>query len=235
VKKSARLLILSDMHFPFSHQDLVPWLAAIKAYYKPDTVVSVGDETDGAGISFHTHNPDLPGPHDEFERAIAGLKPLYKLFPVMRLCDSNHGSLVWRRAQFAGLPTRVIKSPREILQAPKTWTWHEDLTIALTNGQKVFICHNKSADVLKNSMSMGMNFVQGHFHSSFEIRYWANPNSLNWSMTVGCLVDKKALAFAYGKNIIKKPIVGCGIVLDGLPQLLPMPLDKHGRWTGQIA
>ena len=53
-------------------------------------------------------------------------------------------------------------------------------------------------------------------------------------MTVGCLINPKSLAFAYGKNFSKRPIIGMGVILDGVPVLIPMLLDKHGRWDGRI-
>jgi hypothetical protein len=41
-------------------------------------------------------------------------------------------------------------------------------------------------------------------------------------MTIGCLIDDASLAFAYNKNTLKRPIIGCGAILDGQPKLLPM-------------
>jgi hypothetical protein len=51
-------------------------------------------------------------------------------------------------------------------------------------------------------------------------------------MTVGCLIDD-ALALTYNKNTLKRPIIGCGAILDGHPKLLPMILEKGGRWNGE--
>jgi hypothetical protein len=42
------------------------------------------------------------------------------------------------------------------------------------------------------------------------------------------------MAFAYDKVNLGRPVVGHGLVIDGIPQLLPMVLDKGGRWTGAI-
>lgn len=81
---------------------------------------------------------------------------------------------------------------------------------------------------------MGCSCVQGHYHSKFEVSYTSNPRALNWGMTVGCLIDDKALAFEYNKLQLKRPIVGVGIIEAGYPRLLPMPLTKSGRWTKVI-
>jgi len=79
-----------------------------------------------------------------------------------------------------------------------------------------------------------MSAVSGHYHSLFKIDYWANPDQLYFGMNVGCSIDDKSLAFAYNKNTTKRPIVGHGLIWEGLPMLLPMILNKKGRWTGQI-
>lgn len=228
------ILIISDQHYPYAHPDIYKFLSALKKKYRPDKVVNIGDEIDGHSLSFHEKNPDLMGPSDELQTAINRLRPIYKLFPSMDLIESNHGSLVYRRGIYAGLPTRVFKSYRDILEAPKDWRWHEDLVLKASDGSLIYFCHGRSKNSLRNSQQIGMNFVQGHHHSTFEICYWANSLNLHWGMTVGCLVDKKSLAFAYGKTLPSKPIIGCGAILDGIPKLLPMILNKNGRWTGYI-
>jgi hypothetical protein len=39
--------------------------------------------------------------------------------------------------------------------------------------------------------------------------------------------------FLVGKNTLKRPIIGCGAILDSQPKLLPMILEKGGRWNGE--
>lgn len=69
-----------------------------------------------------------------------------------------------------------------------------------------------------------MSCVQGHFHEKFKIYYWANPLGLYWAMQVGCLIDDDSLAFAYNNVNLKRPIIGCGVIVDGVPILEAMPL-----------
>jgi len=44
---------------------------------------------------------------------------------------------------------------------------------------------------------------------------------------VGCGVDNKQMAFAYGKQFPRKPIVACGVVVHGSPVIEYMDL---GGW-----
>lgn len=228
------ILVVSDLHCPYEHQDTVAFLSAIKKKYKPTRVILSGDEADFHGISFHDKDSDLDSPGKELDKAIEALKPIYKLFPKAEVLESNHGSLVLRKALANGLSRRYFRTPGEILQAPKGWTWHFDITLRLPNGTQCYFHHSKGVNAKKNSQALGMSFCQGHHHETFEISYWGNPNALLFGMTVGCLVDTKSLAMAYNKNNLKRPVVGCGIIVDSIPVLIPMVLDRHGRWTGKL-
>ena len=104
----------------------------------------------------------------------------------------------------------------------------------MSNGQKCFFTHGRSADVLKVSQTMGMNVTQGHYHTAFTIKYWANPDSIFWGMNVGCLINQKSLSMSYAKNFRTRFILGCGIILDGIPRLLPMVLNNKGNWIKKI-
>jgi hypothetical protein len=228
---NASVLIISDQHQPFAHADIHEFLKALKHKYKPDKIINIGDEIDGHSLSFHEHNSELPSPSDELKTAINRMQPLYKLFPKMDLVESNHGSLVYRRAKAGGLPLWTIKSYRDILSAPKGWRWHKDITLTLSNGSKCYFCHTKGSDIQRVSQSMGMSVVAGHMHERFEIRYWANSLGLYFGMHVGCLIEDDSLAFSYNKLNLKRPMIGCGIILNGLPKLLPMVLNSYGRWN----
>ncbi len=210
------------------------FLAAVKRKYKPTRVILSGDEADFAAISFHDHDPDLDAPGKELQRAIDALKPLYKLFPTAEVLESNHGSLVVRKALANGLSRKFFRSPGDILEAPKGWTWHFDIYTTLPNGTPAYFHHSKGANVKKNSQALGASFIMGHHHESFNIEYWGNPTALLFGMTVGCLVDTKSLAMAYSKNNLRRPVIGLGLIIDSLPVLVPMRMNKKGRWTGKL-
>ena len=227
------VLIISDTHIPYHVNELLPYLKLLKKKYNPDKIIHIGDEVDKHAMSFHDSDPDLPSAGDELKISLPMIKELEKLFPQMDLMDSNHGSLVYRRALKHGIPKAYIRKYNEFLQVGKGWKWHDDLTIDTPLG-KVYFCHGKTADVLKLAQSMGMSCVQGHYHTKFVISWWANPDNLFFGMNVGCLINQKSMAFAYAKNFKTRFILGCGIILNGVPRLLPMVLDKNGNWIKQI-
>ena len=148
--------------------------------------------------------------------------------------DSNHGSMVYRKGKHHGIPRKYLRDYGEILEAPEGWTWHNKLNVQLSNGSSVFICHGSKKNGIQLSQQLGCNTIQGHFHTDFNIQYASSPAKLIWSMQVGCTIDDDSMAFHYNKAQATRPIIGCGIVIDGLPKLLPMVLDNNGRWTGVV-
>lgn len=227
---NSRILIISDMHIPFHHPDMLEFLKYLKNKYNPTRVISMGDEIDQAALSYHESDPDLPSAGDELRRVLPIIKEVYNLFPKMDIIESNHGSLIWRKAKTHGIPRHYIKSYNDVLGVGDGWKWSFDLTVKLPNGQDCYFHHGKTNKVIQLSQQMGMNAVQGHYHESFSINYWGNPNGLYWGIQTGCLVDDNALAFSYNNVNIKRPIIGTGLIIDSLPVLEPMVLDKSGRW-----
>jgi predicted phosphodiesterase len=232
--KYKSVLVISDLHIPYHHEDAFAFLKALKKKYKPDLVVNIGDEIDQHAISMHDSNPDLPSSGDELRLARKYVHELEKIFPKMKIVHSNHSSLIYRRALKHGLSAEYLKSYNEFLQVGPGWQWVDDLTITLSDGQRCFFTHGMSANVLQVAMQYGMNTVQGHYHTKFSIGYFSNPDKLVWGMQTGCLINQKSMAFDYAKNFKTRFIVGCGMILNGQPKLMPMVLKDGGRWTNSI-
>ena len=228
-----RILVISDLHIPYQHKDSFKFLEEIKKQFNPDFVVNIGDLLDFHAINMHTHDPDLYSAGHELKASRQDVKKLESLFPQMVEVESNHSSLVYRRALKYGMSREFLKDYGEFL-GTKKWKWVDDLTLTMSNKQKCFFTHGRSADVLKVSQTMGMSAVQGHYHTKFVISWWANPDNLFFAMNVGCLAAQKHMAFAYAKNFKTRFILGSGIILDGIPRLLPLVLNSKGDWIGKI-
>jgi predicted phosphodiesterase len=232
--KNERVLVISDMHIPYQHPDALDFLKAIKKKYKPDRIINIGDELDNHAMSYHESDPDAPSAGDELRRARPIVKQLEEMFPNMDLIESNHGSLYYRKAKTHGIPKEVLLPYNDLLQVGPGWRWHFDLTITLSNGELCYFHHGKVSDVLVLTQRMGMSAVQGHYHNSFRTAFWGNPRGLYWGMQVGCLIDDSSFAFQYNKTTTDRPVIGCGIILKGVPHLLPLVMDKNGRWDGEV-
>ena len=230
---SQSILVISDFHAPFNHPDAVDFLRACKKKFKPTKVICIGDETDFHAMSFHDSNPDLPSAGEELKQAIKELKKLYKMFPECTVVESNHGSMVMRKALAKGFPGAVLKSYNDILEAPKTWKWVDDVTVKTPMGP-VYFCHGKSGSPGKLAQLYGMSSVQGHFHEKAQITYISTPEKLMFDAHTGCLADDNSLALQYNKINPKRPIISILVIINGIPQIVPMLLGRGGRWIGSL-
>lgn len=226
---NSRILFISDMHIPYHHAGLIPFLAGLKLRYNPTRIICLGDELDKHAMSFHDSDPDLMSAGDELRASLPVIAELERMFPEMDIIDSNHGSMVYRKAKANGLPRRYIRSYNEVLGVGPGWVWHNDMTIVLPETdilpeQKVYIHHGKSADAIKTSQAMGMSHICGHYHESFGIKYWANPNGRYFAINAGCLIDDDSFAFSYNNVNLKRPFIGTALIIDGVPVLEAMPL-----------
>ena len=233
VEAVERVLVIPDTHYPFSHPDHLDFLTAVKKRYKPTSVVHIGDECDMHAMSDYTHNPSGYSAGDELRTALKDLHNLYDLFPEVKSCVSNHTARPFRRAEKFGIPREYLKGYAEFLEAPKGWEWGDKWKIDGVvyehgEGQTGKYGHLKAAE--DNMQST----VIGHIHSHAGISYGANPKCLYFGMNVGCLINKDAYAFAYGKHMKAKPVLGAGIVDRSIPTFVPMILVKGGRWVGKL-
>ena len=230
---NSRILLISDMHIPYHHPDTLEFLAHLLDKYNPTRVICLGDELDKHALSFHDSDPNLPSAGDELKLSLPVIKQLKEMFPVMDILESNHGSLVYRKAHHHGIPKEYLKSYNDILGVDEGWQWHYDMVLDLPNGNKCYLHHGKASNVTKTSQTMSMCAVQGHFHETFKVEYWGNPVALYWAMQCGCLIDDNSYAFSYNNVNLKRPIVGTGLIIDSQPVLEPMILDRGGRWVGR--
>jgi len=228
-----KVLSIPDLHCPFQHKDAFDFLIAVNKKYKPQLVISQGDEADMAAISNFDHDPEGLSAGDELKAALVELKKLYKIFPSVKVCTSNHTARPFRKAFKYGIPKAYLKDYNEFLQAPKGWEWRDYWEV-----DGIIYEHGEGFSgqpgALKAALANMQSTVIGHLHSYAGIQYSANSKHLIFGFNVGCLIDKDAYAFNYGKLIKSKPILGCGIIDNGIPEFIPMILNKKGRWVGKL-
>lgn len=215
-----RTLVISDFHAPFGHPGAVDFLSKLRREVKPDEVVCIGDEHDAHGWSRHQRSPDAPGQREELELARKQLAPLYKLFPKVKVCRSNHGERSFKAAARAGLPAEFIRSSKDVLAAPSGWDWAFEW---LVDG--VVYAHGEGVSGKDGAMKLAernrCSTVIGHLHSNGGIAYSAGAHDMIWAMAVGCLIDVSSIAFEYAKHG-KRPVLGTGYVIDGVPYFEPL-------------
>ena len=161
-----RILVISDMHIPYQHKDSLNFLREIKKQFKPDFIVNIGDLLDFHAINMHTHDPDLYSPGHELNASKVIVKELEFIFPKMIEVDSNHSSLVYRRAVKFGMSRQFLKDYGDFL-GTKKWKWIDDLTLKMSNGKKCFFTHGRSAACFKSISNYGNECNAGSLSYSF--------------------------------------------------------------------
>ncbi len=230
---SETVLIIPDTQYPFSHSDHLKFLNTVADRYSPTKVVHIGDLLDFHALSDYNPDPDGDAPGKEFEKGMKHVRRLYSYFPSASLCTSNHDARPYRRAYKYGLPEAFLRKYSEWLEFPPGWSIDtkfiiDNVVYEHGEGMSGMYAHKHAAE--RNMQST----VMGHLHSNAGVEYVANQRHLIFGLAVGCLIDTKAYAFAYGKNEKRKPILGCGLVAQGIPMFIPMLLNSRGRWTGEL-
>lgn len=232
----SRILVIPDQHAPYQHKDALAFLSAVALKFQPQLVVNLGDELDYHAMSFHDSDPNLDSAGVELEKGKKWLRKLHDMFPDQLICDSNHGSMAFRKAKHHGLPVQLIRGYREVVfpdGAGQGWHWAESWRVKTPLGDVMFK-HQPSGGILVDAAHNACNLVVGHHHGNYSIEYTASSSHLYYGMYSGCLIDKDAYAFAYGKHSLRKPVIGCSVIIDGRPMLVPMVLNRKGRWIGSL-
>jgi hypothetical protein len=219
-----RLLAIGDLHTPFHHEHAFDFLRDLKREFKPEAVVNLGDELDAHGWSRHDRSPDAPGQKDELRGAKGHLKTLAKLFPKMKICTSNHSSRHLRKAVRAGLPSDFIRELRDVLDAPVGWEWSDEWIVDGT----LFIHgegYSGQNSALAAARANRCNTVIGHVHAWAGVQYHVGPQDQIWGMNVGCLVNAGSIAMEYAKKNANRQMLSSGIILDGVPTVVPMTAE----------
>uniref|UniRef100_A0AAU6W013 Calcineurin-like phosphoesterase n=1 Tax=Pseudomonas phage Ulina01 TaxID=3138549 RepID=A0AAU6W013_9CAUD len=236
---SSVILVIPDQHAPYHHPDTIDFLIEVAAHYRPTMVVNLGDETDGHAMSFHDSDPNLMSAGPELVEARKFIHELERVFPVQFVCHSNHGSLLYRKAKAHGIPVEYLRTYREVLFPEGSasrglgWSWNFKWEVLLPDGSICTFQHQASSNKLAIAAHTGGNLVVGHEHGKYQIEY-AQGRQRYWAMVSGCLIDPQHKAFSYGDNFANKPILGCSVIVDSIPQLIPMRLDSEGRWIRRL-
>lgn len=206
-----RILGIGDTHFPFEHPKYLNFCKRLANEYSVTDVIHVGDIVDNHALSYHDHDPDGLSPEQEIELAVKKIKKWEKAFPKLKLCRGNHDVMIDRKGKTSGLPNRCFKPFREIWDLPSGWVDDWEFVI---DGVKY--CHGTGYSGKYGHVSAAydnrMSTVIGHLHSTAGVEYLANSQSLIFGMCVGCGINRKKYAFAYGKDFKRKPVLSAGII-----------------------
>jgi predicted phosphodiesterase len=219
--KTENILVVGDLHSPFTKKGYLQHCTHIYKKYKCNRVIFIGDVLDNHYSSFYEQNPDGYSAGKELDESIKTISKWYKVFPKAEVCLGNHDRLILRKAFTAGVSEQWIKGYSEVLKTPN---WIFD--ISFTHNDVLYSHGEGATNILQFIYRHQQNVVVGHTHTQFQIVYSTSENNILFGMNVGCGIDIKRYTFEYAKFFNKRPIIGCGVVLNNgrLPILEPMKM-----------
>lgn len=225
----SRVGVIGDTHLPYEKEGYLEFCQETFDAWDVDTIVHIGDMFDNHSLSFHDSEPNLHNVFGEYESAYERAKDWYEAFPTATLIMGNHDRIPMRQLKKLGMePTIFMRPFEELMGMPKGWVCEDSVII-----DDVLYHHGETSTGVngfrKDCETRMRCTVSGHNHSNAGISATATDQELVWGMAVGCGVDHAHMAFAYGKHFAKKPIIACGVVIDGEPHVEYMDLGKKVR------
>jgi len=202
------VLVIGDLHEPFCLDEYLDWCIQQYDYWGCTDVVFIGDVIDNHYSSYHETDADGLGGADELELAIKRISRWYKAFPEATVIIGNHDRMIMRKAQTSAIPSKWIKSYKEVLEVPN-WEFVDRLEI-----DGVQYIHGEGGTARTKCRADMQNTVQGHLHTQCYIENYVGQNFRIFGMQVGSGIDHDSYAMAYCKRG-KKPAIACGVVLNG--------------------
>lgn len=214
---NSRVLVVGDPHCPGMRKDYVPFLKSIHKKHKCNRVVLIGDVVDNGAISYHERHPGMSAPQEEYKATLRQVATLYKAFPKADWMLGNHDVLTERQMVTAGLLPEWLRDYRDLWEVPG---WKVHPRYAQLNIDGVLYQHGDAGkggmySAVKNAKEYFASVVQGHYHSQGGVWWHVNPQHRVFGMQVGCGMDHNILRFEYGRKMAAKPVLGCGVVLEG--------------------
>ena len=215
----SNILVIGDLHEPFCLDSYLDWCLEQYHAYNCTEVVFIGDIIDNHYSSYHETSADGMGGLDELELAIKRISRWYKAFPVATVIIGNHDRIIMRKAQTSAIPSKWIKSYKEVLDVPN-WNFVERY-----EKDGVQFIHGEGGTARTKCRADMMNTVQGHLHTQAYTEHYVGKNFRVFGTQVGCGINHKSYAMAYAKYG-KRPAVGCAVILNNgqTPLNLLMPL-----------
>ena len=203
------VLVIGDLHEPFSLDKYLEFCISKYDEFECTEVVFIGDIIDNHYSSYHETygGNELMTGSDELDLAIKRISRWYKAFPKATVIIGNHDRMVMRKSQTSAIPSKWIKSYKEVLEVPG-WNFVERY---VKDG--VQYLHGEGGTARTKCRADMMNTVQGHLHTQAYTEHYVGQNFRIFGCQIGSGINFSKYSFAYAKAG-KKPAIGCAVILN---------------------
>lgn len=228
-KKENRVLVVGDIHLPYDKPGYLHFCKDVYNKMQCNKVVFIGDVVDLHAFNYHEKHPASDGPLAELVKARAAVKRWARAFPKATITVGNHDRLIIRKAATGGLPEVTLRTFNELWETPD-WQWVTELCL-----DGVRYIHGDGAggglypayNVMRKT---ALSHVLGHHHTASGIKWLCNPERRLFGMDVGSGLEASAIQFLYQERNPVKPVISCGTVCGGIPQLWIMPCSRGEKY-----
>ena len=236
-----RILVVADTQFPFEHKDYLSFVKAVHKKYKCTEVIHIGDMVDAYNWTTFETEPDAPSSIDEIKKLKKTFKQWGKVFPTMKCLVGNHEERLVKQLARAGFPKNFIGLDNVLtrLGKPPGWSLHTQIVKDNSPRGDIFFIHGHQRGLsripTKSNAHFNGSLVRGHHHTQSFVAYKSTREHLAFDMVVGSGIDQHAVAFQYARADISRPVLSCAVIIDGVPQIIPMGLRPDGKgWKGRL-
>lgn len=219
--------VFGDLHAPFNHPRYLDFVKATFKQYGVTTVVCLGDLVDFHALSRFQSEGCAKGAYDEFDLACNEVQKVAEVFPELYLTLGNHDLIPERQAATLGIGRRFVKDLAQLFRLPKGWKIGNEFII-----DGVLYRHAPPAGgkdgAVNSAIQERMSICVGHQHSFGGVKYSANKREIIFGLNAGCGIDAEQYAFAYAKNALNRPTLGCGIVFSSENAIF-VPMTREWR------
>jgi predicted phosphodiesterase len=217
--EARNILVIGDLHEPFCLDSYLEFCIEKYYQYNCTEVVFIGDIIDNHYSSYHESSADGLGGLAELDLAIKRIARWRNAFPMATVIIGNHDRIIMRKAQTSAIPSKWIKSYKEVLEVPD-WNFVERY-----EKDGVQYIHGEGGTARTKCRADMMNTVQGHLHTQCYTEHYVGKKFRVFGTQVGCGINHKSYAMAYAKYG-KRPAVGCAVILNNgkTPLNILMPL-----------
>lgn len=219
--------VFGDAHAPFNHPRYLDFVKSTFRKFGVTDVVCLGDMVDFHALSRWQSEGCAKGAYDEFDAAYDEVTKWVKAFPRLKFCLGNHDRIPERQAATLGIGSKFVKDLRQLFHLPRSWEIGNEFII-----DGVLYRHSPPAGgkdgALNSAIQERMSVCIGHQHCFGGVKYSSNKREVIFGMNCGCGIDEEQYAFAYGKNALNRPTLGCGIVFSSEHAVF-VPMTKEWR------
>jgi hypothetical protein len=179
------------LHEPFCLDEYLYFCIEQYVRHNCTEVVFIGDVIDNHYSSYHETDADGMGGADELELAITRIARWYEAFPQATVIIGNHDRMIMRKAQTSAIPSKWIKSYKEVLQVPG-WNFVERY---VKDG--VQFLHGEGGTGRSKCRQDMQNTVQGHLHTQAYCEHYVGQKFRVFGMQVGCGINHERKKTSY--------------------------------------